>query len=300
MSVSLLANAVKNGQFVVTAECQPPLGTDIGALESCAKALGGLVHALSVTESEDGVRMSALAACSHIRAAGTEPIMPLLSRDYNRIALQSNILGAASMGVSSVLALAGRHQALTTSGTARGVFDIDPIQMIQIADRMRKEGKLADGQELSSPIDILIGTDTNPFADPVELQALALGKAVNAGADYVMTQPVFNLDRLNIWMTYVRERKIHERACIIASVMPLTSSQEAIQLAEKYTHLDVSDDIVKRLDAASDQRKAGIEIAIETINQLKKIDGIRGIHLMTGEDFQLAADVLKASGVSRS
>lgn len=300
MSSTGLAKAIGNGQFVVTAECRPPRGVDPARLKACASAIGSMVNAICVPESEDGARMNSLAACGHIAAAGAEPVLHLLTRDSNRIGLQAEILGAASMGVKNMLCLVGRHQALTTSVTARGVFDIDPVQLLQIADRIRREGMLSDDQAIDTPIELTLGTDANPFADPSELQVIALEKAVKAGADFVITHPVFNFDRFNVWMTYVRERGIHQKTCIIASVLPFTGSQEAVKMAEKYSALDIPDEVVERLNSAQDQAAAGVHLATETIERLRKVEGVRGVHLMTGEDFELAKNVLTASGLSRS
>lgn len=300
MSNSSLSQAIKNGKFVVTMECTPPRGAGADQLKACAGKMGASVNAICAPESEDGARLCSLAACNHIAAGGAEPVLHLLTRDLNRIALQAQILGAASMGVTNMLCLSGRHQALTASKSARGVFDIDPIQLLQVANDLRTNGTLADGQVIDSPIELLLGTDTNPFSEPVELQVIALEKAVNAGADFVVTQPVFNLDKFNVWMSYVRERGLHEKTCIIASVMPLTDKQEALKLAEKFNHLDINDAALERLDTASDQRQAGIGLAAETAKYVGKVEGVRGIHVMAGEDFSLAADVIAASGFARS
>ena len=291
-----LARAVTGGEFVVTAECLPPRGSSADTLKACASRLGGSVRAIGAPESEDGPRMASLAACAHLKAAGVDPILHLLSRDMNRIALQSTVLGAASLGVTNVLCTVGRHQALTTSGTARGVFDVDSIQMLEIADAIRSEGKLADGQALDAPVELLLGTDTNPFGDPMELQVLALGKAA-AMADFVITQPVFDIERFKLWMNLVRERDIHSKTCIIAGVMPLNGKDQASALAEKYRHVLIPEEILGKLEGGRD---AGIEIASRTIADLRGIEGVRGIHLMTGEDVELAAAVLQASGLSRS
>ena len=291
--------AIARGEFVVTAECKPPCGAAVDRLKTCAATLGRAVHAISVPESEDGPRLSSLAACAHLAAAGVEPILHLLTRDLNRIALQSAILGASSLGIRNVLCLTGRHQTLTTSSSARGVFDLDQIQLLRVADGMRKEGRFADGRQMDSPIELLLGTDTNPFGDPMELQVLALEKAAAAGADFVMTQPVFNMNRFEEWMTLVRERGIHSRTCVIASVMPLTSRDEASALAESRRYLDIPAEIIERLDAA-DPRAAGIEMAVETVSRLRKCEGVRGIHLLTGEDVELAESLLKQTGLSRS
>ena len=285
---------------MLTAECRTPRGADIASIKACAEALSSSVHALYVPESEDGVRMSSLVGCGHLAHAGAESIMALLTRDMNRIALQAAILGAASMGQANVFCTAGRHQALTSAGSAKGVFDLDPIQLLQVANGMRKDGLLADGQALDAPVDLLLGTDTNPFSDPAELQVLTLEKAASAGADFVITAPVFNLDKFNIWMSHVRERELHKRVCIVASIMPIVSAREAIQLAEKFTYLDIRDEDVHRLDTAQDPRAAGLHLAAETIAYVRKVDGVRGVHVTTGEDFALAAEVIKTSGLSRS
>lgn len=294
------SKAVKNGQFVVTTECRPPKAAQSDRLKACGAMLGGQVHAICAPESEDGARLCSLAACNHLAAAGAEPVLHLLTRDLNRIALQSTIMGAASMGIKNILCLSGRHQALTASGSARGVFDVDAVQLLQVADAMRKKAVLADGQEMDSPVELVLGTDTNPFAEPMDLQIITLDKAVNAGADFVITQPVFNIDKFNVWMDAVKQRNIHTRTCIIASVMPITSPQEAAHLAEKHRYLDIPKELIERVKTAGDRRAAGIHLAAETIAQLQKTDGVHGVHVMTGDNFELAANVISASGLSRS
>lgn len=279
--MSDLAKAIKGGEFILTGECYPPKGADPAGLGECVSQLKGLVQAINVPESEDGPRMSSLAACKHILDAGAEPILHLLTRDLNRIALQSAILGAASLGVKNILCLAGWHQALTSTGDARGVFDIDPIQLLQVADSIRKDGKLSDGEPIDAPIDLLLGALTNPFSDPMELQVITLDRAVSAGADFIITQPVFNTSRFEEWMAAVRDRRIHERTCIIATVMPLKSAEDAEALAEKFRGLDIPD-----------ASAVGAESAARTATFLKGVEGVRGIHVMN-EDIALAVEVLK-------
>ena len=287
MSGTKLSEAIKSGQFVIAAECRPPRGAGTDVFKSCADALGNLVHAVGAPESEDGVRQCSLAACSHLAAAGAEPILHLLTRDSNRIGLQASILGAASMGIRNILCISGRHQTLTSSATAKGVFDLDPIQLLQVADAMRKEGRLADGQMLDAPVELLIGTDTNPFADPMELHVLTLDRAVSAGADFVMTQPVFDLDAFEKWMAEVRARGIHSKTCIIASVLPVKSEEHAADVAEKHKYLTSKPEI-------------GEDAAVKTISALRGVDGVKGVYLMTGDDFELAAKIIAASELSGS
>jgi len=283
-------DAVRSGKFVITAQCMPPRGAGVDSLKACVSSPGGLVNAINVPECEDGVRMSALAACGHLIAAGAEPILHLLTRDMNRIALQAALLGAASMGVRSVLCTTGRHQALTSSRSARGVFDVDPIQLLRIADDMRKKAELADGQSIDGGVDFLLGTDTNPFCDPVELQVMTVEKAVAAGADFVITQPVFKLDKFNEWMQLIRDKGLHERTCIIASIMSLASAREAANAGSSRFELDDQlSDTITDIDYASSTAKA-----------LKSTEGVRGICIMAGVDHGFARNVLAASGIAGS
>ncbi|MEN6357708.1 MAG: methylenetetrahydrofolate reductase [Armatimonadota bacterium] len=285
----VFAKAVKDGRFIVTAQCTPPQGAGAKQLQACAAALKGSVSALYAPECEDGIRLSSLAACAHLAKAEVESIAAFTTRDHNRIALQSMILGAVSMGISNIFCTAGRHQTLTSAGSAKGVFDLDPIQLLQIADAMRKNGSLSDGQVIDSPIELTLGTDTNPFAEPVELNVIVLQKAISAGADFVITHPVFDIDKFNAWMKAVRERGLHEKTAIIASVMPLSSSAQAASVAEKYT---MPDDIAAKLQSAD----AGRQMAVDTIKSLKGIDGVRGVHLMGG-DFELISNIIKSSAL---
>ncbi|HET6421783.1 MAG TPA: methylenetetrahydrofolate reductase [Geobacteraceae bacterium] len=300
MSEKQLAKAIGNGQFIVTVEYHLPHGTDIGELRTCAAAIGGLAHGVCPVEGENGIRLSGLAACSHLASAGAEPVLPLLTRDMNRIALQSTLIGAASLGITNILCLSGRHQTVTGSASARGVYDIDPIQLLRIADDLRKHGRLADGKEIGGRVDLTLGTDANPFAEPSDLHLMTLEKAVAAGADYVVTQPVFDIERFESWMVSVRERGIDEKICIIASVIPLTSAEEARSTAETRGHLSVPGEITKKLCNSPDQRATGMQIAVETSARLRSTKGVRGINIVTGADYRTAADVLKAGGLSRS
>lgn len=299
MNGAVLRNAISSGEFVLTAEYTPPRGPVGEPARTFASSLKELVHAISASESEDGIRMASLAACSHLISGGAEPILSVLTRDMNRIALQATLLGAASLGVRNVICMSGRHQTLTSSGSAKGVFDLDPVQLVSIAHAMRTDGMLADGQQLDCPVDFTIGTIVNPFSDPMELQVILLERAVAAGADFVVTEPVFNLDRFTRWITTVCDRGIHERSCIIASVMPLTSADEAKRLAATYQSLDITPDVVGRLDSAEDARDEGIAIATETMETLAQTEGVRGVHLLVHEDHELATKILTSAGLSR-
>lgn len=279
--VSSLGKAIQSGEFILTGECNPPRGADSARLAECVSQIKGLVNAINIPESEDGPRMNSLAACKSVLDAGAEPILHLLTRDMNRIALQATILGAASLGIRNILCLAGWHQTLTSTGDARGVFDIDPVQLLQVADLIRRSGELSDGKSLDAPVGLVLGTLTNPFSDPMELQVIALDRAVASGADFVVTQPVFNTGRFEEWMAAVRERGIHERTCIIPTIMPLKSADEAAALKEKFRSLDIPD-----------TAEPGSEAAGKLAATVKGVAGVRGLHVMSS-DPALVAEVLK-------
>jgi methylenetetrahydrofolate reductase (NADPH) len=255
--VARMESILKAGGFTVTAGIEPPETADAGPLARAAEALARKVHAVLVSDG-DGPRMAGLAACLHLASAGIEPVLELSTRDMNRIALKSTLIGAASLGVGTVVCTAGIHQALTQSRAARGVFDLDPVQLLLAARNIE------DGRRL------LTGTTTNPFSDPIELQILGLEKAARAGARFVITAPVFNLARLQEWMGLIREKGLHERIHIIAGVLPLSTADEAMELRERYCGLDIPDEIIQSIS---------LDFAAETARELSKLEGIRGIHI---------------------
>lgn len=252
-----LAGIIDAGDFAITAGIVPPQNADSAYLSKSAEELSGRVHAVLVSDG-DGARMSGLAACVHFASNGIEPILELSTRDMNRIALESTIIGASSLGINSVFCTAGTHQTLTSVKEARGVFDLDPIQLLSAAQSL----------ELTSPT--LLGASTNPFSDPVELQILMIEKAVRAGARFAITAPVFDIEKMKVWLEAVRNRGLHEKIFIIAGVLPLETPEEAFELREKFRWLDIPDRVVDKI---------GIEFTAEMIRELKKLDGIRGIHI---------------------
>jgi len=260
--------------------------------------LSDKVHAVGAVESNDGPRLSALATCVHLASAGVDPILHLLTRDMNRIAIQATILGALSLGVHNIFCTAGRHQILTNEPHARGVFDVDSLQLVGIANGMRN-GVLAGGREIQPQPQLILGTDTNPYAQPMELQILSLEKAVAQGVDFVVTQPVFKLEEFATWLSLARERGICSRTCILPSVKPLTSAGEAADLRETHKAFDIPEQLISGLKDSKDPRATGIEHVVHTISEIRKMEGIRGLYLMTGEDPSLAVEIMAASGLSR-
>jgi len=281
-----LKQILGQGHFAVTAECGPPKGADPEIILKKAEYLKDKVDAINVTDNQTAiVRMSSLAACALLKSAGLEPVLQMVVRDRNRIALQSDILGAAALGIQNVLCLSGDHQSFGNQPQAVGVFDLDSIQFIQTVKAMRDEGVILGGESLSKAPDIFIGAAANPFADPLSFRVTRLAKKVKAGADFIQTQCIYNLDRFRSWMKQVADRGLAEQTYILGGVTPLKSAGMAKYMKNRVAGMDVPDEIIKRMEGVpkDKQREEGIRICVETIEQLKEIPGVKGVHIMAIE-----------------
>ena len=290
---SSLAAKIGGNDFVVTAEYVPAAGTQI-AIDSTV--YGRDVVAVNVADNHYGISMSSLAASSALLKAGIEPVLQVITRDRNRIALQSDLLGAAYLGIKNVLCLTGFHQTLIGCGESANVFDIDSIQLIDIVRKMNN-GRLLDGTKIEGPFSMLIGAAANPNLKPLEFNILRLGKKIAAGAYFVQTQPVFDVDSFGAWLEAVRAEGLADKAAILAGIMPVTSYGQAKELADNHTDYVIPEAVTKRLAAAGDgeaQKREGAEIAVEIARKLKGVPGLRGIHLFSGADARIAGQVLSA------
>ena len=275
ISNSTITEAVDSGRFTLTTGIVSPKDTE--TLTRSIEGLAGAVDAVVVSYGED-TGMAGIAACVHLQNAGIQPILELSTRDMNRIALKSAIIGASSLGIKSIICTAGTHQTLTCTKEARGVFDIDPVQLLLAA------------QELQNGAQMLTGTTINPFAEPMELHILTLQKAAQAGARFAITAPVFDIDRMIRWIEIIKQRKdSFDKLHIIAGVLPLETPAEALKLREKYRWLDLPDRIIEKIS---------LDFAAETARELSKMDGIRGVHIHPAYDDR-AKRVLDMSGLSR-
>ncbi|MCK5514190.1 MAG: methylenetetrahydrofolate reductase, partial [Deltaproteobacteria bacterium] len=224
-SLSQLQIVLSKGDFAVTAECGPPRGSDPEVISKKGELLKGYVDAVNVTDNQTAiVRMSSITACTHLLQMGLEPVMQMVTRDRNRIALQSDIMGAYSLGIKNILCLSGDHQSFGSQPDAMNVFDIDSIQLIHAVRAMREEGKDMSGFDLKEPPRMFIGAAANPFADPFEYRVIRLAKKIDAGVDFIQTQCVYNLDRFKEWIKMAREEGLTEKAHILAGVTPLKSA----------------------------------------------------------------------------
>jgi len=295
-----LANAISNGDFIFTAEYLPTAGTNSDAIEAAAASLGKSALAVNVADNHYGVAMSSLAASAAVMKAGVEPVFQIVTRDRNRIALQSDLLGAAYFGIKNVLCLSGYHQTLTSSPESANVFDIDSIQLVSIVRNMRDKGVLLDGTKVEGDFSMLIGAAANPYITPLELNMIRLNKKVEAGADFIQTQAVFDIETFGQWLDAAVSEGITEKTAILAGVMPLESAAEAERLRDTYTDLHISDKLIEQLKAAGNeeaQKKQGLSICAETIKKIKNMNGIKGIHILSGGKEAIVPELLAASGL---
>lgn len=297
---SNLERVLESGAFTVTGELGPPQSADPEVIREKARLLKGYVDAVNVTDGQTAiVRMASWAACLIGMSEGLEPTVQMTCRDRNRIALQMDILGMSALGMKNLLCLTGDHQSFGNHPQAKGVFDIDGIQLLQIARNMRDEEKFQCGDEISVAPSLFIGAAANPFADPFDFRAIRLAKKVAAGADFIQTQIIYNVERFARWMEAVRQRGLHKKVYILAGVAPIKSAGAARYMKTKVPGMDVPDEVVDRMAAApkGEAKRAGIDLCIDIINQVRQIEGVAGIHLMAIEWEEAVAEIVEKAGL---
>jgi methylenetetrahydrofolate reductase (NADPH) len=293
---SRLEERLEGSEFVFTAEYSPSAGTDLSKIEACAGYFHNGITAVNVADNHYGVALSSLAASVALSRAGIEPIYQVVTRDRNRIAMQSDLLGAALLGIKNVLCLSGYHQTLIGCPESANVFDIDSIQLIALVTKMNG-GQLLDGNKIDGDFAMLAGAAANPYLKPRELNMLRLSKKIKAGAAFIQTQAVFDVPAFKQWLEAAGKQGLTGKAAILAGVMPLQSAAQAKELAETHTDFYIPDAVHARLLAAGDaaaQRQEGLKIAVEIIRQLKGLPGLKGIHLLSGGHENAVPELLAA------
>lgn len=283
---SNLEKVLNAGHFAVTAECGPPRGANGDLVRKKAAYVKGNVDACNVTDNQTSVvRMSSLAGCLLVKECGTEPLIQMVVRDRNRIALQSDLLGASAMGVKNLLCLSGDHQKFGEDPQAKNVFDIDSIQFIHMVKTMRDEGVFPSGKKLEGEPRFFIGCAVNPFADPFEIRVLRFKLKADAGADFVQTQCIYNMEKFKQYIEDAKKMGLHERVKILAGVTPLKSAGMAKFMKKYVAGMDIPDAVIKRIadEPKEKQAEKGIEMCVEQIQQLKEMEGIAGVHVMAIE-----------------
>lgn len=297
---SRLEKILKAGHFAVTGECGPPRGADAEAVRHKCGLLKDKADAFNITDNQTSVvRMSSIASSVIMIQEGMEPIMQMVCRDRNRIAMQSDILGAAALGIKNMLCLSGDHQRFGDHPQAKNVFDIDSIQLLSMVRKMRDEGKFLGGDEIKTPPKLFVGAAANPFADPFEIRAPRLAKKIAAGAEFIQTQCIFNLKKFSEWMKQVVDRGLHEKVFILGGVTPFKSFGMAKYMGNNVPGMDVPDELLQRMKGTPKENQAeeGIKIAVETIHQLKEMKGISGVHIMAIEWEEKVGEIANMAGL---
>jgi methylenetetrahydrofolate reductase (NADPH) len=244
--------------------------------------------------------MSSLAASSVLLGLGREPIYQVVTRDRNRIAIQSDLLGAAALGIRNVVCTSGHHQTLTGCSDSANVYDLDAIQVVWTIRQMRDKGTLLDGTPIAGQFSMLIGTVVNPYLRPLELNMIQLAKKIEAGADFLQTQPTFDVEEFTAWLDAARKEHLVDKTPILAGVLPLRSAEEAEKLREAHTELRIPDALVARLKTAGSpeaQEKEGLKACAEIVGKLKALKGVRGIHILSGGREKLVSKLRAAAGL---
>lgn len=269
------------GHFVVTSEIGPQKGASAANIISHTEESKSCCDGFNLTDNQSAVvRLSSIAAGVHVLAHGGTPIIQMTCRDRNRIAIQSDLLGAYSLGIRDVLCLSGDHQSFGNHPTAKNVYDIDSIQLVALVKRMRDEKKMLSGEEMKAEPRFYIGAVENPCGDPVELRVMRLAKKVRAGAQFIQTQAIFDVAKFARWMELVRQAGLAERVNIMAGVLPVKSVRALTYMRDNVAGISIPEELIERMTKAENPQAEGIAIAVELIGQLKAVAGVRGIHIM--------------------
>ncbi len=297
-SGSQLERILQEGHFAVTGELGPPQSADGDVIRKKAKLLKGYCDAVNITDNQTAiVRMSSIGAGTIVIQEGLEPIIQMTCRDRNRLAMQSDLMGAYALGMRNVLCLTGDHNSFGNHPTAKNVHDVDSLQLLQMMVGMRDDCIFQCGDEIKGiEPRFFLGAAANPFGDPFEFRPQRLAKKVNAGADFIQTQLIYNVPRFKEFMEKVRDLGLHEQTYILAGIGPLKSPGMAKYMRDQVPGLDVPDEFVDRMTAAAadidkEDKKArrnawraeGIQITIELIEEMQGIEGVAGVHIMAIE-----------------
>lgn len=295
---SNLEKVLEDGKFAVTAEIGPPQSANPDPLIHHAKMLKGFAEAFNLTDNQTAVvRLSSIAAAAIVMKEGIEPVIQMTCRDRNRIALQSDLLGASAIGVRNVLCLTGDHQTFGNEKSAKSVFDFDSISELYTFDKLRTEGLQSGGDTIKDPPKVYLGCAENPFATPYEFRGMRLAKKVTAGADFVQTQAIFDMDMFETWMDDVRSRGLDKKTHILAGVIPMKTAGAARYMKNKVPGMIVPNSIVDRMKKASDSKEEGIQLCVEQIETLKNMKGVHGVHIMAVMWEEIVPRIVETAGL---
>jgi methylenetetrahydrofolate reductase (NADPH) len=299
-SGSNLEKVLKAGHFAFTGECGPPKGANVEHLKEKLAHLVGNVDSVNMTDNQTAVvRMSSWAGSILMMEQGLEPNFQMVCRDRNRLAMISDILGAYSLGVRNMLCLSGDHQSFGNFPDAKNVHDIDSMQLISMVKKMRDEEKFLNDEDIDVAPKMFIGAAANPFADPFEYRPYRLANKIEAGADFIQTQCIFNMDKFREFMKKVVDMGLHEKCYILAGVTPMKNAGMANFMSKFVPGMDIPQSLIKRLKGVDkkDQAEEGIKFALEQIEEFKEMEGVAGVHLMAIEWEQRVPEIAERAGV---
>ncbi len=299
-SGSNLEKVLRDGKFAVTGELGPPRGSDPNVIKEKAAHLRGMVDSVNITDNQTAVvRMASWAASTLLIKEGLEPNYQMVCRDRNRIAMQSDILGAYALGIRNILCLSGDHQLFGDHPKSKKVFDIDSIQLISMVRKMRDEGKFLNGQDIAEPPKMFIGAASNPFGEPYEFRVHRLAKKIAAGADFIQTQCIYNMERFREFVKQANDMGLTEKVYLLAGVTPMKALGMARYMQKNVPGMDVPDWVIKRLQGVEKKKQGeeGIKICCEQIEEFKQMKGVSGIHLMAIEWEQRVPEIAEKANI---
>jgi 5,10-methylenetetrahydrofolate reductase len=298
---SNLEKILSEGKFAVTGECGPPKSADGSVIENKAKILKGFVDAVNITDNQTAVvRVCSMASGLQAQQNGLEAIMQMTCRDRNRLAMQADILGASVLGIKNILCLTGDHLSFGNHPQAKGVHDLDAINLIKMYKDMRDEKKFQCGEDMDVAPPLYIGCAENPFGDPFELRALRLKKKIEAGADFMQTQCIFNIPKFKQWMEEVRALGLHKEIKILAGITPLKGVGGARYMQKFVPGMDVPQEIVDRMagvEKGPASHAEGKKLAVEMIKELAEVEGVAGVHIMAVEWEEAVPEIVETAGL---
>jgi len=273
------------------------MSADSDIVRRHAKEVAGFVDAANVTDNQTAiVRMSSIAASCLIMQEGIEPVVQMTCRDRNRIAIQSDLLGASALGIKNLLILSGDHQSFGNHPQSKNVYDIDSIQLVKAMKEHMDKGVFMSGRVSKSPARFFLGSTANPFADPEELQLIRLEKKIKAGARFIQTQAIYNIERFKRWMEEVRKRGLHEKAYILAGIV-VNKSQKSIEMTAIVPGMDIPEALIERMRIAEDKKAEGVNIALDLIRDIRNIEGISGLHIMAIGWEEIVPEIVERAGL---
>lgn len=293
-----LERVLRAGTFAVTAELAPPDSADAAEVYARARIYDGYVDAMNATDGAGAnCHMSSVGMCALVTRLGYGTVMQISCRDKNRIAIQGDVLGAAAMGVTSVLCMTGDGVQAGDQPDAKPVFDLDSISLLETVRTMRDESCFLSGRKLTSPPRVFLGATANPFVPPYDYLPLRLAKKIGAGAQFIQTQYCYDLPRFQQFMAQVRDLGLHRQCFILAGIAPLASARAAYWIREHVPGVHIPDTVIDRVAHARNQKLEGKKLCIELIQEIRQIEGVSGVHVMAYRQEEMVAEIIDASGV---